>query len=534
MISKKEKIVTAIFIAFFLLSISFNLIDYFWHLMQRPIWYPNRYIFTFSFFLIVIAYKSFKYREHVNIYWIVKLIIIAVFVLLMIYPAYNAVFKEKVYQGIAFVFSIMLITEYTLFSENKSAALLIVLLFFAEITVNTIFTFKQLSNTTSISDFDFDNSMHTTATDYIKSYDDSNDFYRLEFTKTMNYNNGAMYNYNGVSIFNSLRNGRIMTIFDKYLGFDVRDSASIVFTNYNPYILSMLGIKYMNGNDNEDYYKLIYADNMPIYENNDALSLGFMVNKDIYNYKFIEDDSYYNTKEIVDTMLGSNNDVYKKMDNYEYHNTKKVYIEIGDTYRIKATLKKGEQTYTALKGVADESGFIIPNKKALFYTTVKTTINREDADYYFKGNTMPIFVNKGDKYEIRFYASNDYDPKYIEFYFYKYDSYINYVNEMKKNLMVIKDYNSDANLNATVEATKEKNVLFTSIPYDKGWTIYVDNKKTNYDSCYNAFICLKLNEGKHNIEFKYIPSYFIEGSIISAISIVVAIIFVKKKKKEAN
>jgi hypothetical protein len=72
MISKKEKIVTAIFIAFFLLSISFNLIDYFWHLMQRPIWYPNRYIFTFSFFLIVIAYKSFKYREHVNMYWLVK------------------------------------------------------------------------------------------------------------------------------------------------------------------------------------------------------------------------------------------------------------------------------------------------------------------------------------------------------------------------------------------------------------------------------------------------------------------------------
>ena len=46
-------------------------------------------------------------------------------------------------------------------------------------------------------------------------------------------------------------------------------------------------------------------------------------------------------------------------------------------------------------------------------------------------------------------------------------------------------------------------LLFTSIPYDAGWTAYVDGEKYEIDKVGNAFIALKLAAGDHVIEFKY-------------------------------
>ena len=87
-ISKKERITTLIFILFFLLSISFNLLDFAWQLFQKPIWYPNRYIFTFSFFLITIAMKeitNITYKTNIK----ENLIIIISFILLTLIPYIN-------------------------------------------------------------------------------------------------------------------------------------------------------------------------------------------------------------------------------------------------------------------------------------------------------------------------------------------------------------------------------------------------------------------------------------------------------------
>lgn len=106
-ISKRERIVTLIFVLFFLLSISFNLIDYAWHLFQRPIWYPNRYIFTFSFFLIMIAMKeliNIQKKENTKL----NIATIIIYLLLTIYPIMHIKFYLQPLKLVSYILSVIL------------------------------------------------------------------------------------------------------------------------------------------------------------------------------------------------------------------------------------------------------------------------------------------------------------------------------------------------------------------------------------------------------------------------------------------
>ena len=82
---------------------------------------------------------------------------------------------------------------------------------------------------------------------------------------------------------------------------------------------------------------------------------------------------------------------------------------------------------------------------------------------------------------------------------------------------------SDTNLVGNVHSV-ESTTLFTSIPYDEGWNVYVDGKKVEKIKLLDAFIGLKLEKGQHRIEFKYQTVGFIEGAIISGASIAILIL----------
>ncbi|MBR3361742.1 MAG: YfhO family protein [Lachnospiraceae bacterium] len=92
----------------------------------------------------------------------------------------------------------------------------------------------------------------------------------------------------------------------------------------------------------------------------------------------------------------------------------------------------------------------------------------------------------------------------------------------------------DGYLKGTVQAQASKMTLFTTIPYEKGWNIYVDGKKAAYKGFYNAFIQIPLEkEGMHEVEMIYHAPGLVPGLIISAASLILFIILclIKKKKQ---
>lgn len=75
---------------------------------------------------------------------------------------------------------------------------------------------------------------------------------------------------------------------------------------------------------------------------------------------------------------------------------------------------------------------------------------------------------------------------------------------------------------ATVTMPKA-NLLFFSVPCDKGFTGYVDGEKTDIYPVNLGLSAIKVEPGEHQIEFKYFPIGLREGLILSLIGLVITL-----------
>ena len=518
-ISKKERITTLIFILFFLFSISFNLLDFAWQLFQRPIWYPNRYIFTFSFFLITIAMKeitNITYKTNIK----ENLIIIISFILLTLYSIISLKIHNDNLKIISYILGIILILQYTFFLNNRNAKYLLVMLFFIEVTTNAIFTLKIMGKTTTMTQYKTNEEINEKAVKHIKEIENKdNNFYRMELSTSTVHNSPSLLNYNGINHFNSVKNAKTLNFLNKF-NYQVTDDTSVEFNNYNPYLISLLGIKYINGSKDEMYYENVYNENPYMYLNKDALSLGYM----IYNKEFKESNSsYQNTENLINSMLNTDIKRYKVIDSFNGKDTEIKEID-NKKYVISKTSIKIE-----MEDKASNSMFLIPSRNISFVANYSIFINDEEIkDAVIKQS--PIFINKGDTYKIIIKSNlSKTELNSLKWYQIDYDKYIETINELKKNEFNITKYNKDNHIEGNIDVNNDKNVLLLTIPYDKGWNIYVDDNKVNYDICFDSFICLDLDKGKHNIKMNYVPSGFIVGLIISSLAFIVTIIYIRKK-----
>ncbi len=518
-ISKKERITTLIFILFFLFSISFNLLDFAWQLFQKPIWYPNRYIFTFSFFLITIAMKeitNITYKTNIK----ENLIIIISFILLTLYSIISLKIHNDNLKIISYILGIILILQYTFFLNNKNAKYLLVMLFFIEVTTNAIFTLKIMGKTTTMTQYKTNEEINEKAVKHIKEIENKdNNFYRMELSTSTVHNSPSLLNYNGINHFNSVKNAKTLNFLNKF-NYQVTDDTSVEFNNYNPYLTSLLGIKYINGSKDEMYYENVYNENPYMYLNKDALSLGYM----IYNKELKESNSsYQNTENLINSMLNTDIKRYKVIDSFNGKDTEIKEID-NKKYVISKTSIKIE-----MEDKASNSMFLIPSRNISFVANYSIFINDEEIkDAVIKQS--PIFINKGDTYKIIIKSNlSKTELNSLKWYQIDYDKYIETINELKKNEFNITKYNKDNHIEGNINVNNDKNVLLLTIPYDKGWNIYVDDNKVNYDICFDSFICLDLDKGKHNIKMNYVPSGFIVGLIISSLAFIVTIIYIRKK-----
>lgn len=81
----------------------------------------------------------------------------------------------------------------------------------------------------------------------------------------------------------------------------------------------------------------------------------------------------------------------------------------------------------------------------------------------------------------------------------------------------------------------ENELLLTTIPYEKGWTCYVDGKETEITPYQDALIAVDPGTGTHKVEFKFVAPGLKIGLAVSAVGIVLlaAFIIVDRNKKTA-
>ena len=88
---------------------------------------------------------------------------------------------------------------------------------------------------------------------------------------------------------------------------------------------------------------------------------------------------------------------------------------------------------------------------------------------------------------------------------------------------------TDTRVEGTVTASKD-GLLYTSIPYGKLWTAYVDGAKSEIYTVSHAMGALKLTQGEHKIEFRYKNGALNVGILVSIFSLAafIGLIFFRK------
>lgn len=155
--------------------------------------------------------------------------------------------------------------------------------------------------------------------------------------------------------------------------------------------------------------------------------------------------------------------------------------------------------------------WIYPNKNDVFHYVIS------DEEL----NELTIDIGKG-KYTI----SN------IETYILDYDNIKLLNNQLNPlNISKINDNSIEGNINV-----EENGYFITSIPYDDGFIVKVNEKIIEKEIVNKAFLGFKLNKGNYNIEITYHTPWLKEGKIISIISIIIffIILYTDIKQKKFN
>ena len=83
---------------------------------------------------------------------------------------------------------------------------------------------------------------------------------------------------------------------------------------------------------------------------------------------------------------------------------------------------------------------------------------------------------------------------------------------------------TDSHLTGTVTTTVDNQLMFTSIPYDEGWNIYVDGEKVELYEANNSLVSFYVEGvGEHSVEMKYMPATVALGITISIVCLVIFI-----------
>jgi len=109
---------------------------------------------------------------------------------------------------------------------------------------------------------------------------------------------------------------------------------------------------------------------------------------------------------------------------------------------------------------------------------------------------------------------------------FNFDIYSKMIDSLKKETFKMTSF-KHKHIEGEIEITQDK-LLFFTIPYDKGWRIFIDGINTKYILANTGFTGFLIKKGHHKITLKYFPAYFELTLIISIISLFVLIFIIIK------
>jgi len=555
-INLKEKILYALLILFMIACSSINTLDYLIHGLHFPSNLPHRYTFVYSFILLTLAYRAFVNIRYIKLKHVFCVFVFYTLVILItefiLVPRISEI--ERVLSNTDIIINIVAMIIYMLlfnFYRNVSPAgkkptlIVIVLCIIAEVCFSA---YTGLDRTTSREKYV--KYIHNTEDALSKMEDTENEFYRCEFRRFTTINDAALYHYKGFSQFSSLAYGATSELIQN-LGIAATGN-SYRYYDPTPLIDAMFNLKYImnkNGAIREGKYDFISQfDNVWLYENKRYLSLGFMTNEDIKNWNTDLKNPFDVQNDFILKTTGIQEKMLDKIDVTDFN-----YTNLDITDENEDGVRKYSLTDAANLSLIPKVEINIPintEQYVYFYVDagnakrVKYTVNGHTEDRelsagrsLFDVGVVPAGTNIFVEFELtnkgEFEKTYRKDGNFKVFAAsYNDDVFNRTFEQLSTQQLDVYEYD-DTTVKGKINAL-QSGVVFTSIPFDKGWKLTVDGQQQEIIPIANdGLIGIEMLSGEHEIVLKYTPQGFKIGCIISAVSLALFVLYsIAVKKKE--
>ena len=544
-VSLREKLVSLSLLGFIMVSFIVRWLDYVWHGLHFTNMLPFRFSFLFSFVLIAMAYRAYTLLDDFKP---LHLILIAPISALLIYNAWGtenfgaiqkplslAIFGAMIVFFLAHYFSPRIKKPQRSFAVflwkwRKLIVCTFLICILAAEAVLSLVCGINLNGFTSQYEADGsvtyprENENVQALLGYLDSKTDDPLFYRTEVTSTQTLNDAALNGYNGVSIFNSSANANFNRL-TRSLGLaSWVGSNRFVYYESSPFTNTMCGIKYLidrTGNHfNTDYNSLIArSDEVTLLENNTFISVGFMTNSELA--EFVVEENRYNPireqEEMFRMATGIEDELYTHISATDFEKPFSASIRMTGTSGTQYTYSVPGKCSVSLIYTLEEDGLYVATAKKPTGAERKIKVYCNNK-YLFTidVNVRMIFsvgsFKKGDSLEFVYTFESATDGNLsLDLAKQNNNVFDAGLEALSDEPFILREF-SDGYVRGTVDALND-GLFYTSIPYEPGWTAYVDGKEVELASGYNvedkeiilsdAVICFPLSAGSHEIELVY-------------------------------
>ena len=561
-VSPRHKVAYGSLCMIFIASFSVNAIDLVWHGFQMPVWLNYRYSFMFTFVLLTMAYQGYEYLKETDFKFIFQIGVLLIFTLMFMQklvevqrfqsgkpvedtmPDY-----EFIWVSIFFV-ALYLVCLY--FAKNpkglkqtSATALLMLVLLDTGVGAGMSWGHEVYECGYAYRDahVQFLDDLQP-AVDEIKFKDPS--FYRMEKTQYRKNNENLALDINGFASSTSTLNANVIELIHN-MGFAANSHWAKYFAG-NEVVDSLFGVKYVISEDGTSvsqlYEKWTSENGLPVYTNPYALSIAYAVHPNAKKLVLTPTTkiSPFAYLEGMLTQLTGASSTLSIFENCTYSTS---FVKLSNcTKSISGNSVKFTRSSSELPGsftytvTANRDGCIYMHFLSGSYNSKMTYyVNDEKVSTFFDTDTNRIHnigtFKEGDVITVKF----EFDANTITYYT---DAPIFVqVNEelFKQSIsklqdegnLKITDY-SDTRIEGTLTA-KDNEFVFTTIPYDRYWRVYVDGERVETYATMDTLLAFDVSAGEHEIKMVYVSVPFYAGLGVSAFGVALFALFIVLERK---
>ena len=519
---------------FIVISFYLQPLDLAWQGMHAPNMFLHRYAWTFSILIILLAAETLSHLSELTLkQFVTPAIILGIGFLATLF------FREKYdfLQYSQFILSFAFLSAYTilLFSYSKKQFPYRFFLFFTllfaliEISLNTYYQVNALGNEWTFPSRDGYKRNLTDIDKLVKlTKKKEQKFFRTERLLPQTGNDSMKYDYNGISQFSSIRNRSSSSTLDR-LGFQstgtnlnlryqnntlIADSLFALKYNLTESSLDKFGFSLQKTSGQTSLYKNQYASQLAILTNDTYKDTAFTVN------------TLDNQTSLLNNLTGLSERYFSRLsaqllsgqhllnNRINLSNTKGA----NNTVTYQMTIVEPSQVYVSVPSLTldddkNKTVQITINGQTKIYTT-DNAYSFFDLGYFNAGQTVEVTFSFPEQNQVSFNSPN--------FYALNISSYQKAMSLINSKQVSVKTKSNNVTVNYR---SKKKASLFFTIPYDKGWTATLNEKKIKLLKAQNGFMKADVPKGKGKVILTFIPNGFKEASLLSLLGIALFVLY---------